>query len=902
MNTPNTSAFASAMVASPNSTAATSLQCSGAPPQQLLVAVRMAHGELNARIRHLETDSRKVEQRLEKRLALQLEEFRTSQARDTTGTGGGRVADLAGTMAGLMDEMKELTQRVDGLDKRLWDRTGGAEAHRQRGRELEQQVQALEHQGRLSVAASEEAQRRQVAKHRRTEHNIEELTRRLLAAEEELSARFERPGDDHLEARFGALEQQHEHHEANVRSLKAHIEETLRATRSANIAGREEASDSAKNAAADASLAILERRMTKQLEDQATTLASLRVKADGQAQRAATLAERLQTAHEPAIEALRQELQQFRAQDWQRIESELVQLRAGARAVAEEAAAEEADAAAAARGAARQQHAELTAHLWALDQRLDNELADFRAALQKAGEGGMHPSATGSSHRDLDLDEIGGLVARAEEGEACVEELRRHMEHLQGAVDQLLGDGVVEKVDHLQAAVEQLSKEDMVLWRLITDQESKVDALSHAFSGFAQPGGGFYNSFAGTNEPSGVQDASHQGSPPDDSGSSVQDAHWEAGNKSSDDLETELPGERQRSDFLRREVGVVDERLRAVDELAHRVADLERRALANVSPEVAATGSRPPPPGLRDLSRDVSELQARLLASKMSLQTENSQTELMGSRSHDSEADLAPREDEIVALAERVQDAEEEFNDHHAAHRGLGHAWPPSLDGGGACQSGRSHSEGGGSSRNFGAEVTLPGHVLQHCVATPRDCEDIFGDADNFRASFLGEHLGALETVLRRFAGQLEGVHGEGGCGQGPAENEVLRQLEELKAQGSHSWGGLVELRRDLDEARDVMGELSERVVAARESAGYAQHQSEQSSAECKALAKKLRSLQERDVRGLGQNMHELKGSVGMANERLDIVERVTMALKERVFGDTGRARHPGGDSESGEA
>jgi len=74
--------------------------------------------------------------------------------------------------------------------------------------------------------------------------------------------------------------------------------------------------------AVEQGIATFDRRFSEQLQDLASTPANVKVKVEGQAQRALTLAERLETAHEPAVDALREELTQARVQDWSRVESE----------------------------------------------------------------------------------------------------------------------------------------------------------------------------------------------------------------------------------------------------------------------------------------------------------------------------------------------------------------------------------------------------------------------------------------------------------------------------------------------------------------------------------------------------------------------------------------------------
>ena len=94
------------------------------------------------------------------------------------------------------EALQALTRRVEGLDERLWASTSGSEAERQRHRELEQQVQALDQHCRLHMGTAEETQERQKAKMLRVDHLVEELARRFSKVEDEV----------HLEARVSKLQ------------------------------------------------------------------------------------------------------------------------------------------------------------------------------------------------------------------------------------------------------------------------------------------------------------------------------------------------------------------------------------------------------------------------------------------------------------------------------------------------------------------------------------------------------------------------------------------------------------------------------------------------------------------------------------------------------------------------
>ncbi|CAK0803629.1 unnamed protein product, partial [Prorocentrum cordatum] len=93
-------------------------------------------------------------------------------------------AEVQGSVSGLHDEQRQLARRLEGLDERLWARTSSLEQARHRSQDLEQQVQAVEHQNQVMAASIEGAQKRQLAKLARSERLLEELTRRVGRAEE----------------------------------------------------------------------------------------------------------------------------------------------------------------------------------------------------------------------------------------------------------------------------------------------------------------------------------------------------------------------------------------------------------------------------------------------------------------------------------------------------------------------------------------------------------------------------------------------------------------------------------------------------------------------------------------------------------------------------------------------
>mmetsp|Transcript_20374 Transcript_20374/g.54491 ORF Transcript_20374/g.54491 Transcript_20374/m.54491 type:complete len:1515 (-) Transcript_20374:117-4661(-) len=244
------------------------------------------------------------------------------------GEGREKWAELQGSVSGLMDETQALTRRMEGLEERLWTRTNGAESLKQRSRELEQQVQSLEQQSRLTAAAGEETHKRQATKLRRAEYALEEASRRLAKVEEEHRCRQgERQREMYLEARVDSLERRNEQIHEDLNQLQIQLDSGLQDLGEVGGGEGDERPniEDAMQAAEDA-LGSLEKKVSVQIEDLASSVASLRVKVDGQLQRVGSLAERLQTAHEPAIDSLRGELMQVRSQDRREMEQEIASL------------------------------------------------------------------------------------------------------------------------------------------------------------------------------------------------------------------------------------------------------------------------------------------------------------------------------------------------------------------------------------------------------------------------------------------------------------------------------------------------------------------------------------------------------------------------------------------------
>ncbi|CAK9102246.1 Hypothetical protein (Fragment) [Durusdinium trenchii] len=265
--------------------------------------------------RQCELDRRRLTQ-VEKKLDAKTAEADKHDGRE-------RWAEVQGSVSGLLEETQALARRLDGLDERLWARTSGSEASKQRNRDLEQQVQALEQQNRLAAAAAEELQKRQATKIRRTEHSMEEVMRRMEKLEEELRQRAPPQRDGYMEAKFIAFEQNQEALDTEIRALQANLEDGLQQL-------REEFKDGQSAGALepdDRALSALERKVTGQVEEVSSNMASLRVKVDRLMDRVGSLAERIETAHEPSIDSLRVEISQARGQERRELDAEIQSLK-----------------------------------------------------------------------------------------------------------------------------------------------------------------------------------------------------------------------------------------------------------------------------------------------------------------------------------------------------------------------------------------------------------------------------------------------------------------------------------------------------------------------------------------------------------------------------------------------
>eukprot|EP00929_Paragymnodinium_shiwhaense_P088547 TRINITY_DN48868_c0_g1_i1.p1 TRINITY_DN48868_c0_g1~~TRINITY_DN48868_c0_g1_i1.p1 ORF type:complete len:947 (-),score=251.31 TRINITY_DN48868_c0_g1_i1:215-3055(-) len=261
-------------------------------------------------------------------------------------------------MTGLIEESQALAKRLDSLDERLWARTNSVEeVGRQGVRELQQQVQQLERQGRLAGAAAEEAQKRQVARQRRIDHLLEDFSWRLAKAEEDQQKAS--PGESRVESQQSQLEKRFEVLDKQLRGCLPAVEDAhsrlqgleaqfaelaeqsamnmigavggIYAGQKGGLSAVEEEEDKALSLRETVSklereMAEVDRKLSSQLEQLATGTSSLKVKLEGQVQRHNSIADRLEAMQAPALESLRTSLADERAKDLRDIQGRLAQL------------------------------------------------------------------------------------------------------------------------------------------------------------------------------------------------------------------------------------------------------------------------------------------------------------------------------------------------------------------------------------------------------------------------------------------------------------------------------------------------------------------------------------------------------------------------------------------------
>ncbi|CAE7387999.1 unnamed protein product [Symbiodinium natans] len=543
--------------------------------------------------RQCEVDRRRLAQ-LEKKLEAQLDD------RADKHDGRERWAEVQGSVNGLIEETQALARRVDGLDERLWTRTSGSEVSKQRNRELEQQVQALEQQNRLAAAAAEETQKRQATKIRRAEHSLEEVLRRMATMEDEVRQKNATQRDGYIEARVNSLEQTQEALDADIRALQASLEDGLQirdaGQEGADLQGADIFEAIRKS---EMGLSALDRKVSSQVEDLSSSVASLRVKVDGLLSRVGGLAERIETAHEPAIESLRLELSQARQQERREFDTELQTLKnrlQQAQESNEEACGE-------LREALRQSRSEVAALSYRPDIQQDNswirnaeerlagheqDLYELRERLElvQADASLDGKAALMKPAEDFDdfrrrlewLEEHGAAAAdksdssRISQVQNSVCDLVEQVSRLkqQAASSEANATSWQQQVKQIHSLIERRQSEDSASMRITNEVEAKVGALSAQVADMA----------ARMLEVEGNLDFVRENDLPAGQAGTPERA-----------TENEAPGQ---PSALQEKLEAVAEHLEVVDDLSDRIAELERRF--STGPDFHPMGSSSPGP------------------------------------------------------------------------------------------------------------------------------------------------------------------------------------------------------------------------------------------------------------------------------------------------------------------
>lgn len=619
-----------------------------------------------------DADRRRIAQ-LERKVEMQQDD----KGGSTDGNGREKWAETQGKVNGLEEETQSLSRRIDKsleqLDKRIWDRTSSSEV---KCRSLEQQLQALEQQTKHVSTTTEEVQKRQAAKLRRTEHAVEELTRRLNKAEEErLSSHG--PQQGYVEQRFSIVEQNQEQLSLDIQALQEQIDDGLAALGD-NYADQDGGTGEATHSlasleeavlAAERNLMSLDKKLSPQIEDLAASLASLKVKADGQFHRVASLTDRLETAHVPALESMRAEMAQARAQEKREQSGELAVIRSRVQEVAD--AGEEATSEL--REKLRQARAEVAAIslrpednplLRTLEETLgghENELIDLRARLDVIpGAGEPFENADGEDT----LRQPGGLNVMP-----AIDDVRRRLEWLEeqstasAAVDQktesrglsqvqntvcdlveqvsnlkqrtasgeATTNGIQQQVQQLQGHLDNRSSMDSAPARDVSQLDAKVSAVSQQVADIA----------ARLLEVEGDREFARENETnPGLEMSAVSIASEVASSAPGRGLPPLPKGEveRDRGDVaaraeLQRQLEAVASQLEALDDLTERVADLEQKNVGSIAggeqvsfgPTGQVGGLSSPSSGalskeVASLTQDVTAIRDRLASAEQALQ------------------------------------------------------------------------------------------------------------------------------------------------------------------------------------------------------------------------------------------------------------------------------------------
>lgn len=627
--------------------------------------------------RQCEVDRRRLAQ-LEKKLEAQLDD------RADKHDGRERWAEVQGSVNGLIEETQSLARRVDGLDERLWARTSGSEASKQRNREIEQQVQAMEQQNRLAAAAAEETQKRQATKIRRAEHSLEEVLRRMAAMEDEVRQKNATQRDGYMEARVNSLEQTQEALDADLRALQASLEDGLQ-MRDANQEGADLQGADVFEAVrkSEMGLSALDRKVSNQVEDLSSSVASLRVKVDGLLSRVGGLAERIETAHEPAIESLRLELSQARQQERREFDTELQTFKnrlQQAQDSNEEACGE-------LREALRQSRSEVAALSYRPDIQQDNswmrtteerlagheqDLFDLRERLELVQADGTLDGKTMLMKPAEDIDDLRRRLEWLEEhGSAAadkadssrisqvqnslcdlVEQVSRLKQ--QAASSEANANSWQQQVKQIHSLIERRQNEDSASMRVTNEVEAKVGALSAQVADMA----------ARMLEVEGSLDFVRE--------NDLTTAEVSAPERTAP--ESEAPTQ---PSALQEKLEAVAEHLEVVDDLSDRLAELERRMstgqdfhpLGSSSPgpvsEVSFGGEAPlKASSAPDLSASqLGELQLRMDAMDLKMKSVQEAAATKQSKPDGKvEEDLQALRKELVSLTSRLGAAELELS------------------------------------------------------------------------------------------------------------------------------------------------------------------------------------------------------------------------------------------------
>jgi len=821
--------------------------------------------------RQSETDRRRLVQ-LERKLDNRLED----RARENDGRE--KWAEIQGSVNGLIEENISLTRRVEGLDERLWARTSGTELTKQRNREIEQQVQSLEQQSRLASSTLEEAHKRHATKLRRAEHAIEESTRRLAKVEEEMRLRQQQAGhqrDNYLEARVGALE---DRIDSDVRALQMQLDEGLHGA--ALMSGPDPQSIDEAGARVDEavramerSMALLDKRLVGQVEELASSLASMRVKVDGQLQRVEKLAERLETAHEPALESLRAELSQVRQQDKREADGESSSLRGRL----QEAIESNEDHISEIREALRQVSAEIAAlslrpedstMLCNLDERLgfqEQELCEVRARLDAF-------SAAEVEAAYADEEQKGDMVA---DGEPCneLDDVRRRLEWIEeqsaagAAADRadqrqaqntvcelvesvsrlkqqaLTSEGVAftlqQQVQQLQSMAERRLSEDAASARLPAELEARVgelwDKVAELHARLLEVEGGMdlareqhdasaasapLHSGRGGGDPGHDHQHGHDGSrPPKTTGAAAA---------SSRDAPTAE---------MKEKLIAVAEHLEVVDELVDRVSELERKgnsALGNIPHQGAETILA------AKVQADFRDFRAELETVQNGLEKQDLRCSRLDKEVSALEEKVRDELPKLGAVLQRVASLDDDAKSQRTAHRELSDRF---SDFGASLRESAAHGHGTGTdemkaeiekvretvrSLNLdlrSTEERLNEKSAKQCMDLASRLRDVEGrtggtEADDESRLEMQRQVDQLRRKLESEVQQLSGNLKEIGEALGQRMQELESSSKEDKTSKlgtSTDSAGHRQMQVQLDSLRRGVQELKDKALAAEE-------------------------------------------------------------------------------------